>query len=920
MSLAAGTRLGPYEVLGPIGAGGMGEVYKARDTRLDRTVAIKVLPAELSADPDRRARFQREAKSIAGLNHPHICTLHDIGEHDGATYLVMERLQGETLANRLEKGRLPQDQALTVATEIADALAAAHRQGILHRDLKPGNVMLTKAGAKLLDFGLAKLAGHGAEPAAGRLASMPTRSMPLTAEGTIVGTLQYMAPEQLEGKEADARTDLWALGAMLYEMIAGRRAFAGDSQVSLIGNIMNAEPAPISALQPLTPPGVDLLVRRCLAKDPEDRPDTAHDVANDLRWLRDSSGSGASSAVQPRRRAAARAAVWSAAVLCAAILGAGAGWLLRPSAPASQDVARALISVSPADRLRSIAADVTIGELRPSQRAVALSPDGRLLAFSAVRGERQQLYVRPIGQLEAVPIKDTEGGASPFFSPDGKWIGFWADGALRKVAVTGGPATTLCDTASVIGASWGDDDNVVFARYAGGLLRVPAAGGTPTLLTKLDEKRGEISHRLPHVLPGAKAVLFTAVTHYLPDWDTAEIVAQTADGVTRKTVARGADARYLPTGHLLFLRAGTAVATAFDAERLEVTGGEVTVFNDVMQAANTPSSPVETGAGQLATSSTGLVVYATGGIFRDQERVLVWVDRNGNEESLPLPPRAYLGPHISPDGQQMVLWTQGHDRVVWVYDFRRGTMTRVTAEGRNSRAIWAPDGRRVTYASATTGYEQVVSRAADGSGSIEPLPAFGQPSSWSPDGRVLAFIRAVKNDTEWASSGSIGLLVSGASEWHPLGSSRFTELYPEFSPDGRWIAYTSDETGRREVYVQAYPGPGERQQISNSGGTQPAWARSGQELFYTEIDEQTQRTRMMSVSFTPGTRMAAGVPRVLFEGTFRGQANTRGYDVTPDGRRFLMVKPKPRPPSPVTQLVLVLNWFEELKAKVPTTR
>jgi serine/threonine-protein kinase len=900
----------------------MGEVYRARDTRLDRTVAIKVLPTELSADPERRARFEREARAIAALNHPHICTLHDIGTHDSTTYLVMEHLPGQTLADRLLKGPVPLVQALDVAAQIAEALDVAHKHGIIHRDLKPGNVMLTSGGAgrsgvttaKLLDFGLAKLAAHGERPALVSETYAVTEAAPVTARGTILGTLQYMAPEQLEGKEADARTDLWALGAILYEMVTGRRAFEGESQVSLVGNIMNAEPAALVTLQPLTPPALERVVKKCLAKHPDDRFDTAHDLADELRWTAQVGGAAGQPDAHSPRRSGIRAAVAAAGVSVGILIGAASMWVLRPVAPAHTGVVRSLVSVAPADRLHSVPADLIYGEQRPSQHAIALSPDGRFLVFSAMQGEHQQLYLRPVDRLDAAPIGDTDGAASPFFSPDGKWIGFWANGALRKVAAAGGPATTICEAERLFGASWGDDDTIVYAGYLTALFQVPAAGGTPRQLTALDARKGEVSHRLPHLLPGARAVIFTAVTHYLPDWNGSEIVVQPIPGGARKTVTRGADARYVPTGHLLFVRFGTAVAAPFDLQRLELTGGVVTVMNDVMQAANTPNSTVESGAAQLTLSSSGLLAYATGGIFRDQERLLVWVDRNGREEPLPLPARAYLGPHLSPDGERVVLWTQGQERLVWVYDLRRGTMTRVTAEGRNSRAIWEPDGRRVTYASATSGEEVIVSKAADGSGDAKSFSVRGQPSSWSPEGQALAFVWSLEGGR---SKNAVFLLRIGDEEPRPFVSSRSTELYPEFSPDGRWIAYTSDETGRQEVYAQPYPGPGERRQLSNNGGTQPAWAHNGRELFYTEIDARPQRMRMMSVPLVPGAQLRAGVPHALFDGPFRDQANTRGYDVTADGQRFLMVKPVQRPPSPVTQLVLVQNWFEELKAKVP---
>jgi serine/threonine-protein kinase len=600
-------------------------------TRLDRTVAIKIPPPELSADPEQRTRFEREARAVAALSHPHICTLYDIGSHDGTTYLVMEHLAGESLAELLLHRPVPLAQALDLAAQIAEALDAAHKHGIIHRDLKPGNVMLTTGGAgrsgattaKLLDFGLAKLAAHGERPALAGGASVLTQAAPVTAEGTILGTLQYMAPEQLEGREADARTDLWALGAILYEMLTGRRAFEGESQVSLIGHIMNAEPAALATLQPLTPPALDRVVRKCQAKHPDDHWDTAHDVADELRWIAQSSGERPAPEEMQVRAQHRWMLATGVAGLAGLLAGAVVMWLLRPAAPAAAVVTRSMMNVAPAERLLSVPADNTYGEQRPSQIAMAVSPDGRNVVFSAVQEDVQRLYLRPIDQLQATPIQDTEGGTSPFFSPDGKWIGFWAHGAINKVAVAGGPATSVCETGPIFGASWADNEAIVFAGYMTSLLQVPAAGGTARPLTMLDQRRGETSHLLPFVLPGAKAVLFTAVTHFLPDWDGAEIVVQPLPAGDRKTIARGADARYVPTGHLIFVRWGTIVAAPFDLRRLEITGGIVSIVNDMMQAANTPNSEVESGAAQIAVSPSGLLVYATGGIFRDQDRELV---------------------------------------------------------------------------------------------------------------------------------------------------------------------------------------------------------------------------------------------------------------------------------------------------------
>ncbi len=919
MAFPSGARLGPYEILAPIGAGGMGEVYTARDTRLGRTVAIKVLPAGVASDPDRRRRFEQEARAVSALNHPHICVLHDIGTQDpsmgsgqAVSYLVMEFLEGQTLADRLRKGALPLTQALELGVQIADALATAHRTGVVHRDLKPANVMLTRTGAKLLDFGLAKLRPQAT---AGVGLSAFSTQAPATSAGMLMGTIPYMAPEQLEGREIDHRTDLFAFGCLLYEMVAGCRAFPGDSEASVISAIMTSEPAPLSSLQPTAPPTLDRLVRQCLAKMPDDRPDTAHDVANDLRWMRESSAVGAVTGTRPRRSVARGTALWASSLIVAAAIGAGMMWFLGRPAPAPASVVRSLLVIRPADRLQSSPADLSFGEQRPSQTALALSPDGRLLVFSAAQGGTQQLYLHPTDRFEVTPIEHSVGGASPFFSPDGKSVGFWANGALRRIALAGGPATAICETEPVFGASWGDDDAIVFARRQGGLFRVPAAGGTPEQLTTPDGGSGEFSHRLPHVLPGARGVLFTAIRHYLPDWDEAEIVVQPLPRGARRTITRGADARYAPTGHLIFVRSGTVVAAPFDLKRMSLTGGEAAVVSDVMQAANTPNATVETGAAQLAVSSSGVLVYAIGGTFPEAERVLVWKERTGDEQ--PLLPKAgpYIGPHLSRDGQQVVLWTQGRDRVVWVYDTRRQTMTRVTTEGRNSRPIWTPDSRRVTFASSMAGPEFLASKAADGTGTIERLPATGMPSSWSPSG-VLAFVAfRAADDPRYA----IWLLPSGDGQPRLFRNSRFSESYPEFSPDGLWIAYVSDMSGRNEVYVQPYPGPGPTVQVSNNGGIQPAWASTGRELFYTEYEADASKpeTRMMSVSLKKSPAFP-DVPRLLWRGRFSRQAVTRGYDVTPDGQRFLMVQPNDRPPAPVTQLVLVQNWHEELKRLVPT--
>jgi serine/threonine-protein kinase len=610
----------------------MGEVYRARDTRLDRTVAIKVLPHELASDSERRSRFEREARSISTLNHPHICTLYDVGEADGQAFLVMEHLVGETLAERLKKGPLPLAQALTVATEIADALAAAHGQGVIHRDLKPGNVMLTKSGAKLLDFGLAKLAAHGEQPGAAHLTSAATRATPLTGEGVIVGTLQYMAPEQLEGKPTDARTDLWALGTIIYEMLTGKRAFEGTSAASLIGAILEREPAPLSTLQPLTPPGVDRLVRQCLSKAPEDRPDTAHDVANDLRWLRETSGTGTLASGQPRRRR------WLGALLVVGGLamaagGAGVMWLLRRPAP-DAPVSRLSLDVRPADELNSGDAPYSpyyTGWSHPRggiRTAFAWTPDGRALVFVGLRERVQRLYVRSLDREEARPLAGTEGAQLPTVSPDGSWVMYWARGAIQKIALSGGPPTTVAEPVPeppwgmVVGAG-----GQLFLGASSGPIRQVTADGTMTPVTVL--RPGEVGHIHPFLLPGSRALLYV-VRRRIWTWGDEEVVAQVLATGERKVLARdAADARYVPSGHLIFLRRGVLLAVGFDVGRLAIIGNPVSILEGVAQALTSANSGKLGGAGQIAVSPTGTLAWIAAPVTPYPDTVLMSASRRG---------------------------------------------------------------------------------------------------------------------------------------------------------------------------------------------------------------------------------------------------------------------------------------------------
>jgi serine/threonine-protein kinase len=920
MPLTPGTRLGPYEIMSALGAGGMGEVYKARDTRLGRDVAIKVLPAALAADAQFRDRFEREAKSISQLNHPHICTLYDVGsapvQGDGSRlreqdpspssatpttveFLVMEYLEGDTLAARLTKGALPLADALRIAVEIAGALDKAHRQGIVHRDLKPGNIMLTKAGSKLLDFGLARI-GVVSGVAAGAPTALATSPLPsmqspaLTAQGTILGTFQYMAPEQVEGLDADARADIFAFGAVLFEMVTGQRAFAGKSQASLLAAILEREPPPISQLVPVSPPALDYLVRTCLAKDPDARFQTAHDLLLQLKWIASEGSSvagqasavGASSAPPVAPRTHRERLAWGVAAVCGLGLVTVGLWAVFGRSPAPVQVLRITIPAEVGDHV----------PYSPNANgSLALSPDGTTMVFRAGRGDgNSQLYLRRLDQFETTPITGTEISYGPFFSPDGEWVAFAAFGALKKVSIRGGAAFTLCPLPSTLrGASWGEDDFIYFSVSNGPVQRVPAAGGSPVPATEL--RKDERNHRWPQVLPGGKAILYTAWAD--TGFDTAVIYAESLATHERQLVARGgSDGRYVPSGHVIYTRPEGLLAVPFDAGTLKATGSARPVVERVAR-------DTATGHGRFAVSVSGVLIYEQGaGASADAS--LVWVDRKGAETSARPERGRYQFARLSPDGKLVALGIADPNGTeqIWVLDPKRGTLAKRTFDGTSQWPVWTPDGSRLTYMSARAdGTSNLYWRAADGSGAEERLTTdkgrTQWSNSWSGDGKVLTI--------EEVGGGLSYLTMDGGKPTRqPLLESAWNKDTPRISWDGKWLAYSSAENGQLEITVQPFPALDGKYLISSGGGTAPRWSRDGRQLFYW-----TPPGRMMAVTVTATPSLSWSKPAMLFEGPY-----TSDYDVSADGSRFLMIKESEQSRT-ATDFNVIVNWFQELKGK-----
>ena len=910
-----GRTLGHYRIVEKIGEGGMGVVYRAHDERLDRDVAIKVLPETVAQDADRLARFEREAKLLASLNHQNVATLHGLDEHEGQRFLVMELVEGESLAGVLARGAIPVDDALPIALQITEGLEAAHERGIIHRDLKPANVMVSPEGeVKVLDFGLAKAWHHDESDA--DLTHSPTLTAQMTAAGVLLGTAAYMSPEQARGKAVDKRADVWAFGCVFYEMLAGTRAFAGESATDILATIIKDNPD-WDALPVETPPPIRRLLRRCLTKDPHDR---IHDIADARIMLQSLSTddyskdeSAASALIRPGWRK------WLPWGITAAIAVLFAAVLVRvPRAPVPGTVARLFVGVEPAEWLGSDRSGrVNDQSYRLSNTAMDISPDGRLLVYCAGGEEGSRLYLRALDEVRGAPIAGTEGGVGPFFSPDGEWIGFWADAALKKVRIDGSPPVTVCDAEwPPYGASWGPSDIIVFGQNEGGIQRVSAEGGEPEAITTLMED--EFRHSHPRVLSDGETMFFTVRQRESGEVNETTIVAQSLPTGERKIlVENGADARFASTGHLVFARAGALMAAAFDPERVEVTGGAVVVLESVRQGVNAENTAWNTMSGQFAFSPSGILVHVPGGVWSDRKHSLVWVDHEGVVQPLSTPPGAYYAPRLSPDGSRVVVspWGFNHQDI-WVHDLARGTFSRLTFEDfLEGYPTWTPDGDRITFTSDRSGRYDVYEIPADGSGFLEHPAALENafPVSWSPNGGVLSCVR----QTAERGQVSIWMLPREGEPW-PFIKSQFWESSPTFSPDGRWLAYTSQQSGRFEVYVTPYPGPGPRVQISSDGGVSPAWAPNGGELYFLGPHDTDGRVSMWVVDITMEPDLSVGDSRTLFKGHYLREVFTRSYDVAPDGKKFLMVARGPEPDEPVTHMHVTLNWFEELKRLVPT--
>ena len=857
----------------------MGEVYRARDTRLGRDVAIKILPKEMSGDAARKQRFEREAKTISGLNHPHICTLHDIGSQDGVDYLVMECVEGETLAKRLEKGPLPVEQVLKYGAQIADALDKAHRAGIVHRDLKPGNIMLTPAGAKLLDFGLAKPA---APLVSGMTLTAAVPTTPVTQEGMIVGTFQYMSPEQVEGKELDGRSDIFSLGAVLYEMVTGNRAFEGKSQLSVASAILEKEPAPIRSIKPLTPLALDHVIGKCLAKAADERWQSAGDLASELKWTSESVLQGAGTALRGSAGKTRERMAWLIAGALAVALIAFVIWRGN-SKPQEQTM------YFPAP-------------LSSSARDIAVAPNGHTVAVVAyLESARKNLvWIYELGAQSARSLRGTEGATYPFWSADGRSLGFFADAKLKKLEASGGPVQTVCDAPMARGGTWNKDGVIVFTpQVRGGLYRVPASGGTPAPISDPDWGRGETSHRWPMFLPDGRHYLYLAAD-FAGQKGVDTVFVGSLDSKEKRFVIEGsANAAYAAPGYLLFYRDKTLVAQPFDLTRLALTGEPATILADVEYF------PQVKRAAFAASDSSLLAAQSGAGVIVSQPQ---WFDRRGKEVGAVGKPDVYGNVSIAPNGKSVAVdKTDTGDQStidVWTYELEQERAKRFTfGPGLTMAPIWSPDGSRLVYTANRQLVTQILfMKNADGT---------------QEERRVTQDDKGGTAPNDWSRDGSYILYTSGSELWFvtfpELKNSLFLKAPSvlrngQFSPDGKWVAYASNETGRWEIFVTSFPEAHGKWQISTGGGEQPRWRGDSKELFYLSSE-----SKMMAVPVTGGAKFDAGTPAALFQATPRQpvvSADLFVYDVTRDGQRFLINTPVKQ--GETQPMSIVINWAAQL--------
>ncbi len=920
--MAAGSKISHYRIKSLLGSGGMGDVYLASDTKLGRDVAIKILPEVFSQDRERLARFQREARLLASLNHPNIGAIHELAEADGQPFLVLEFVEGENLQDRLKRGALAAEEGLKVCRQVAEGLEAAHEKGVIHRDLKPANVMITSEDTvKVLDFGLART--FEGELSESEEAHSPTITQGQTQEGVILGTASYMSPEQARGRTLDKRTDIWSFGCLLYEVLTGRRVYEGQTVSDSIAQILAGDPD-WDALPAKLNPRIGELLRRCLQKDAKQRCRDIGDARIEIEQvLADPTTTSGSLHIA---ESALTAASWQRVLswaLGALVLGVAIGIFIWDRFETA--------GTRPASETRTFHSEIELPEgerlAHFYRQGLALSPDGTQLAFvsgTPPGGVEGRIYLRRLDQWTQQPIPGTEAGLNPFFSPDGKWLGFGVGSRLLKVnlSLAGGDPEEICNCTAYYGIAWGPDDRIFFGGGNGRIFRVSASGGEPEEITQLDEKAREVSHRLPHILPNNSAVFYT-VLRYAPFFDSeerAQIFVQSLETGARKLIIEGgSDARYVPTGHVVFARKGRLLAVPFDLERLEVTGPEVPVLDAINHSIHTGNSIRDTGVAQLSFSSSGTLAYVAGSVFPEIKREAVWVDRQGREERLEVEPRCYLSGRVSPDGRHVLLSGQYPPKDVWIFDLKRKLLRRQTFEGNQRWAVWGPGPDHFTFQSDREGPSALYAKKVDSEpGEVEKLPTIAESlaSSWSPDNQRLALAMLNKN-TDWDLS-----ILSREGKVAPFLHTRFSETHPEFSPDGRWIVYVSNQSGRTEVYVGPSAGSGSAVQFSIQGGTSPAWSRDGREVFYR------QDRKFIAVKIdVNGNRLTAGPPTELFEDVESGYANSgpvRSYDVAPDGR-FLVIKRGDDVETAALEqhfpprIRIIQNWFEELKRLAPAS-